>query len=137
MVIDASALLAIVLGEDDGELYVEAIERAIAKHQNLIVPASVLVEAGIVAGMRGQAKSLAALLQRMQPDIEPLTEELAERAVMAFKKYGKGLHKAALNFGDCMSYATAEYCQEPLLFKGNDFKRTPIKAVLKDTRLPS
>jgi ribonuclease VapC len=137
MVIDTSALLAIVLGEDDGELYVEAIERGIEKHQNLTIPASVLVEAGIVADGRGQAKPLAALLGRIQPDIEPLSETIAELAVKAFKKYGKGLHKAALNFGDCMSYATAEYCQEPLLFKGNDFERTPIKAVLMKTRLPS
>jgi ribonuclease VapC len=136
MVIDTSALLAIVLGEDDGELYVEAIERAIEKHENLIIPASVLVEARIVADGRGQAKALAALLGRMQPDIEPLSEEIAERAVMAFKKYGKGLHKAALNFGDCMSYATAEYCQERLLFKGNDFERTPIKAALRKVGRP-
>jgi ribonuclease VapC len=136
MVIDTSALLAIVLGEDDGEQYIEVIERSLDQGRDVRVPASVLVEAGIVADRCGRGKQLAALIERMQPEIEPLTGAIAELAVGVFRKFGKGVHKADLNFGDCMSYATAEFLQEPLLFKGNDFGRTPIKTALKKPRLP-
>jgi ribonuclease VapC len=136
MVIDTSALLAIVLGEEDGEQYIEAIDQNLEQHSDLRVPASVLVEAGIVADRRGRGRQLATLIERMQPEIEPLTEAIAELAVKAFRKFGKGVHKADLNFGDCMSYATAEFLQEPLLFKGNDFGRTTIKPALKKSRLP-
>lgn len=136
MVIDTSALLAIVLGEDDGAQYIEAIERGLERHGDVRVPASVMVEAGIVADRRGNGKELAALIERMRPEIEPLTGAIAKLTVAAFRKFGKGVHKADLNFGDCMSYATAEFLQEPLLFKGNDFSQTPIKAALKKRRLP-
>jgi ribonuclease VapC len=136
MVIDTSALLAIVLGEDDGEQYIEVIKRGLDQHWDVRVPASVLVEAGIVADRRGCGKQLAALIERMQPEVEPLTGAIAELAVRAFRKFGKGVHKADLNFGDCMSYATAEFLQEPLLFKGDDFARTPVKPALKRRRLP-
>ncbi len=136
MVIDTSALLAIVLGEEDSERYIEVIERDLERHGNVIIPASVLVEAGIVAGGRERAKELATLIDRMQPEIEPLTGAIAELAVKAFRKFGKGVHKAELNFGDCMSYATAEFFAEPLLFKGSDFGQTPIKSALRNPRLP-
>jgi ribonuclease VapC len=134
MVIDTSALLAIVLGEEDGEQYIEVIDRNLKQHSDLRVPASVLVEAGIVADRRGRGRQLATLIGRMQPEVEPLTGAIAELAVKAFRKFGKGVHKADLNFGDCMSYATAEFLQEPLLFKGNDFGRTPIRSTFKKPR---
>jgi ribonuclease VapC len=135
MVIDTSALLAIVLGEDDGEQYIDVIERSLEQKRDVRVPASVMVEAGIVAERRGRGKQLAALIERMQPEIEPLTGAIAEVAVTAFRRFGKGVHKADLNFGDCMSYATAEFLREPLLFKGEDFARTPIRSALKKPRL--
>jgi ribonuclease VapC len=136
VVIDSSALLAIVLGEEDGERYIEVIERQLERRGRVTIPASVLVETGIVAGGRGRGKELAMLIDRMQPEVEPLTREIAELAVTAFRKFGRGVHKASLNFGDCMSYATAEFLAEPLLFKGSDFGQTPIKSALRNPRLP-
>jgi ribonuclease VapC len=126
MVIDSSALLAIVFGESDRERYIEAIESA----QDLQVPASVLVEAGIAAERRRYAKQLTALIEGIQPEIVPLTAIIAELSVAAFRKFGKGVHKAELNFGDCMSYATAEYLKTSLLFRGKDFTLTPIRSAL-------
>jgi ribonuclease VapC len=60
----------------------------------------------------------------------PLTEAVANLSIVAFRNFGKGVHKAALNFGDCMSYATSEYLKEPLLYKGRDFSQTPVRSVL-------
>jgi ribonuclease VapC len=131
MVIDSSALLAIVLGEADADLYVEAIGRAIQQHNELHLPASVIVEAGIVAERRNQGKQLAALIEKIQPEVVPLTEIIAYRSLKVFLKFGKGVHKAGLNFGDCMSYATADYLHASLLFKGSDFEKTPIRSALK------
>ena len=131
MVIDSSALLAIVLGEADREQYIEAIDRSLKEHRDLHIPASVLVEAGIATEWRSFGKQFAALIDRIQPEIVPLTAAIAELSVEAFRKYGKGMHKAGLNFGGCMSYATAEYVKAPLLFKGADFERTPLRSALK------
>jgi len=67
------------------------------------------------------------LLSKAQVKIEQVTFEQAEMARSAFRSYGKGRHPAALNFGDCFSYALAKVSEEPLLFKGNDFSKTDIK----------
>ncbi len=60
----------------------------------------------------------------------PLSEEIAKLSVKVFRKFGKGVHEAGLNFGDCMSYATADYLHAPLLFKGSDFEKTPVRKAL-------
>jgi ribonuclease VapC len=130
MVIDSSVLLAIVLGEEDAERYVDALATGFEERKKMALPASVIMEAGIIAGNRGKGKELAALIEKIQANVVPLTEEIAHLSVKVFRKYGKGIHKAALNLGDCMSYATAEYLKEPLLYKGNDFTQTPILKVL-------
>jgi ribonuclease VapC len=130
MVIDSSALLAIVFGEADREQYIEIIECSLGEHRDLRVPASVLVETGIATERRNYRRELAALIDRIQPEIVPLTATIAELSVEAFRKFGKGVHKAGLNFGDCMSYATADFLKAPLLFKGDDFEQTPIRAAL-------
>jgi ribonuclease VapC len=130
MVIDSSALLAISLGEDDAETYIDAIAQGLRRNEEMYVPASVLVEAGIAAARRNQSKQLSALIDKIQPNIVPLTEAIAALSVKVFLKFGKGVHQAGLNFGDCMSYATAENLKEPLLFKGSDFGQTPIRTVL-------
>ena len=135
MVIDSSALLAIVFGEADSEVYSDTISDSLEAHRKLRLPASVLIEVNIAAERRrGQyAKRLAGLIDGMQPEIVSLTAPIARLSVVAFRKFGKGMHKAALNFGDCMSYGTAEYLNEPLLYKGNDFSHTPIRSVLPRT----
>jgi ribonuclease VapC len=132
MVIDSSALLAIVFGESDSDLYANAIETRLESGGPLRLPASVLVEAHIAAESRkGEyGKRLAALIDGIQPDIIPLTVAVANRAIVAFRSFGKGVHKAGLNFGDCMSYATAKDLKEPLLFKGRDFSHTDVRSVL-------
>jgi ribonuclease VapC len=128
MVVDSSALLAIALGEEDAQQYIGAIELAFEKAERVLVPATVVVESGIAAKRRKKGKELAGLLERIQPEIIPLTERLAQLSVSVFREFGKGIHKAGLNFGDCMSYATASYFNSSLLYKGNDFKRTPIRS---------
>jgi ribonuclease VapC len=131
MVIDSSALLAIVLAESDAAVYANAIARALETGSNpLCIPASVVVEAAIVAELRSRGKQLNALIDRMQPEIVPLDHTLAKLAVQTFRKFGRGRHRAALNFGDCLSYATAEHLRLPLLYKGDDFRRTGLLSAL-------
>ena len=131
MVIDSSALLAVVLAEADAQLYIDEIERALTEKRPVYVPASVLVEAGIVADSRNCGTFLDTLLDRLQPEIVPLDRSLADLSRQAFRRFGRGRHPAKLNFGDCMSYATAEYFRVPLLFKGEDFPRTPVASALR------
>jgi ribonuclease VapC len=95
------------------------------------------LEAGIVADVRNRASFLDALLGRLQPEIVPLDRSLAELARHAFRRFGRWRHRAQLNFGDCMSYATAEYLRMPLLFKGEDFRHTSITSALPDPGKPS
>jgi len=132
MVIDSSALLAIIFGEPDARTYANAIFANFEPNRSVRLPASVLVEASIVAESRKghHGQTLALLLDHIQPEIIPLSAPIAQLSVEAFRKFGKGLHKASLNFGDCMSYATAEFFKEPLLYKGNDFALTPVRSVL-------
>ena len=131
MVIDSSSLMAIVLAEPDAYVYAEIIIQAVENQTRLYVPASVLVEAGIAAEQRNSGEILDAWLDRLQPEILPLDRLIAELARQAFRTFGRGRHKAKLNFGDCMSYATARYLGLPLLYKGEDFRHTDIQSVLR------
>ena len=95
------------------------------------ISAATLVEAGIVAerqNPRSGAKDLDLLLERLEIDVIPLTREHAELA--AYRQFGKGLHPAGLNHGDCFSYALSRALGEPLLFIGNDFARTDVEAAV-------
>ena len=133
MVIDSSALLAIVLGESDAGVFIDALGRAFERHTPLYIPASVIVEAGIIADQRSQGDQLDSLMDRIGAEIAPLNERVAELARKAFEKFGRGRHRASLNFGDCMSYATPKYLQLPLLYEGDDFKRTDVEPALART----
>lgn len=132
MVVDSSALLAIIFGEPDAGKYASAISTCFEADEVVRIPASVLVEASIVAESRkgGNAERLAMLIDRIQPEIVPLSAPIAQLSISAFRKFGKGVHRASLNFGDCMSYATADYLIDTLLYKGDDFALTPIRAAL-------
>ena len=130
MVIDSSTLIAIVLGEPDAQIYIDAIDAAFTEERPIYVPASVLVEAGIVADIRNLGPRLDALLDHLQPEIVPLDRSLAALARRTFHRFGRGRHPARLNFGDCLSYATAEFLHLPLLYKGTDFRRTAIASAL-------
>ena len=125
MVLDTSALVAILLKEPESSALVQAIRDAPSRR----LSAATLVEAGMVMlGRYGDAGShdLDALLARSSAEIVPLTAAHAGLAREAFRRFGKGRHPAALNYGDCFSYALAAALGEPLLFVGSDFSQTDI-----------
>jgi ribonuclease VapC len=127
MVIDTSALLAILLGEPEAEDFA----RAIAGDPKRLVSAFSALEAAVVIHARkGPAGSheLDLLLHAMGATIVSLDASQVQLARAAYEEYGKGHHPAALNLGDCCSYALARSSGEPLLFKGNDFSRTDSRA---------
>jgi ribonuclease VapC len=129
MVVDSSALVAILLAEPGFERLREAMITA----ADVIVPAPVLVEAGMVMLSRtgaGGLTDLDDLLERSGARVLPLSERQARTAVAAFGRYGKGRHPAGLNFGDCMAYAVAMAEGVPLLFTGGDFARTDVVVAL-------
>ena len=130
MVVDTSALVAIVLGEDDAEHYLSAI---VASSQGLQVSAVSAAEAAIVVEARqgpSAAADLNLLLERSGAQIATCDMAQVRAAVAAWRRFGKGRHPAALNLGDCFSYALARVTGEPLLYKGNDFSQTDVPAAL-------
>ena len=130
MIVDSSALIAILDAEADAAVYAEALAEADVP----LISAATLIEAGIVMvnrhGPRG-AKKVYALIDEAGIGIEEVTPHQARMAIDAFVAYGKGRkHKAGLNYGDCFVYALAEATGMPLLFKGDDFRQTDLSAVL-------
>jgi len=133
MVIDTSALLAILLDEPERRRFTEAIEAA--DHRALST--ATLVEISIVIEARYGAEGLRdldQLLAAAQIDLVSVDVEQARAARLAFSRFGKGRHPAGLNYGDCFSYALAKVLGTPLLYKGTDFARTDIAAVAGDER---
>lgn len=130
MVIDSSALIAIEMGETEAEAFVEAIAHAINTGERVAVPASVLLEAGLILDTRGMGTSFDQLIESLQPEVIAIDREVAEISRIAYRRFGKGLHPARLNMGDCMSYAVARQLGEELLFKGHDFTQTDIALAL-------
>jgi ribonuclease VapC len=130
MVVDTSALLAILEEEPDAAKYAEALADADAP----LMSAATLIEAGIVMLNRHGPKAvrkLHALIQEAGIEVEAVTPRHAQIAIGAFAIYGKGRqHKAALNYGDCFVYALARTTGLPLLFKGNDFSHTDLSSAL-------
>lgn len=125
MVIDTSALLAILQDEPERRSFIEKIEAADAR----LLSAASLVETSIVIEARHGAEGVKLLdlfLDRAGIEIAPVDDEQAREARLAFSRYGKGRHAAGLNFGDCFAYALATTSGEPLLFKGLDFAATDI-----------
>jgi ribonuclease VapC len=129
MVIDTSALIAILFGEPEAISF----SRAIADESRKLISAFNALETGIVVeAKKGEAggRELDLLLHRAQIEIVAMNAEQAELARTAWRKYGKGNHPAGLNIGDCCAYALAKYSGEPLLFKGNDFSQTDIRPAM-------
>jgi ribonuclease VapC len=128
MVIDSSALIAILTLEPEARRLV----RALTNDPVLLISTATLVETSIVASTRfGDeiVETLELFLAALAVEIVPFTVQQAALARRAHQRYGKGRHPAGLNFGDCFAYALANDRNEPLLFKGNDFARTDIVAV--------
>jgi len=125
MVIDTSALLAMLLNEPEAP----ALARAIARDPRRLVSAFSALEAAVVIENRkGPAggRELDVLVHRAGIEIVSLTPEQGELAREAYRRYGKGRSSAGLNLGDCCAYALSRYSGEPLLFKGDDFARTDV-----------
>ena len=125
MVLDTSALMAILLGEPEAK----ALSQAIARDPKRLVSAfSALETAIVIEAKRGEAGSreLDLLIHKAKIEIVPLNAEQSELARKAWRLYGKGHHPAGLNIGDCCSYSLSKYSGEPLLFKGDDFARTDV-----------
>jgi ribonuclease VapC len=129
MILDTSALAAIFFGEPEAVLYTQLIHGA---DRCLISAASFLELSIVIEGQIGPdaGRQCDAFFRRADIIIEPLTVEQAYLARQAFLDFGKGRHAAGLNFGDCFSYALAKITGEPLLFKGEGFKKTDIASVL-------
>jgi len=127
MIVDTSALIAILFNEEDAEIYAHAIAQA----DTCRMSAATFVEVSIVVEAQTKnngSRQMDAFLRRAGIGIEPVTEEQAHLARQAFTDFGKGRHAASLNFGDCFSYALAKSTAEPLLFKGTDFAKTDLLA---------
>jgi ribonuclease VapC len=129
MILDSSSLVAILAEEPDAELYIQAISRA----PRCRISAGNFIELSIV--IEGQfgvevVQQCDALFRRVGIVIEPVTVEQAHLARQAFHDFGKGRHAAGLNFGDCFAYALAKITGEPLLYKGEDFKKTDLVSAL-------
>lgn len=130
IVVDTSALIAILRREPDADVFL----RCIAEAGGCLVSAVSQLEASLVlagrTGDRSAWRDLDALLRRAAMQVVAHDAALAETARDAFLRYGKGRHPAALNFGDCASYALARSRALPLLFKGDDFRRTDLIAAV-------
>ena len=128
MVIDTSALAAILQREPERRALIEAIESADAR----LMSVATFVEISIVIETRHGAEGLRDLdhfIDRAGIDLVPVDAEHGKLACSAFSRFGKGRHRAGLNFGDCFSYALAILTGEPLLFKGDDFAHTDVTLV--------
>jgi ribonuclease VapC len=126
MVIDTSAVIAILLAEEDAERYTRAIEKAAEPRMS----AASYVEAAVVIDNRGDVlarREFDRFIRRAGIEVVAVDLEQAEIARQAYRDFGKGRHPAGLNFGDCFSYALAKLIDEPLLFKGTDFSLTDAK----------
>jgi ribonuclease VapC len=129
IVVDTSAIMAILNGEPEAAAITDLLSLA----DDLIMAAPTKFELLMVAVGRKEepGRDMAeALLAHFNMVVAPWTDEHARLAADAFLRFGKGRHRAALNFGDCMSYALAKSVDAPLLFKGNDFAETDVKAAL-------
>ena len=127
--IDTSALVAVLFGEADAARFEAAMVRA---DRRLISAATRVELSCVVEGRKGDAGrvDLEAFLKLLDPEIVALTSAQAELAIEAFRRFGKGRHRAGLNIGDCFAYALARHADELLLFKGDDFGHTDIGSAL-------
>ena len=129
MIIDTSVLVAILRAESDATAFLEVIKASLTRR----ISAATYVELGVVIDGPGDpiaSRRLDDFLLRMSIAIEPVTEAQARIARDAYRDFGKGSgHAAGLNFGDCFAYALARELNEPLLFKGDDFRHTDIPFV--------
>jgi ribonuclease VapC len=122
IVLDTSALMAIVLDEPEADAVAGAIQSADA----LSMSAATVAEALIVARRRGVGEEMARLIDGLGADIVPATRMTGSEVADAYDRWGKGAHPAGLNVGDCFAYALARRLGGPLLYLGEHFTRTDV-----------
>jgi ribonuclease VapC len=132
IVVDSSALIAILENESDAPLYAAAIQSA----DRLLISAVNVHETGVVLRVRHGREAVARMWDFLSVgndfEIVPFDENLVHEALAAFDRFGKGLNpKTRLNLADCAAYALAKTMEMPLLFKGNDFSETDLKILTK------
>jgi ribonuclease VapC len=130
VIVDTSAIVALLRGEPDAERFADALARA---HEALISAGTYLETAIVVDANRDPVLSrrLDELLVAARLKVEPVTKEHVDIARQAYRDFGRGSgHPANLNFGDCFGYALARTSDSPLLFKGHDFARTDVQPAL-------
>ncbi|MBZ5604020.1 MAG: type II toxin-antitoxin system VapC family toxin [Acidobacteriia bacterium] len=127
MILDTSALAAIFFGEPEAEHFTKIIHDADSCSISAVnfVELFMVIEGQIGAEAAQQTEMY---FERARIVVEPVSVEQARIARQAFRDYGRGRHKASLNFGDCFAYAMSKVTGEPLLFKGDDFRKTDIIA---------
>jgi len=129
MVVDTSALVAILLREPDANRF----DRSLAEAPVRLMSAVTRVELSfVIEGRKREAgrADVERFLNDVHIEIAAVTPRQAEIAIDAFRRFGRGRHRAALNIGDCFSYALAKAIDHPLLFKGDDFIHTDIRPAL-------
>jgi ribonuclease VapC len=129
MILDTSALIAVLFGEPEADLYIQFIHQA----DRCLISSGSFLELSIVLERQAApeaGRQCEMFFRRAGIIVEPFTVEQAYLARQAFHDFGKGRHAAGLNFGDCFAYALAKVTGEPLLFKGDDFRKTDIVPAL-------
>ena len=124
IVVDTSALVAIVLGEPAAEICMATLEAS----ELVAISAGTLAEALLVAARRNKFSGMQQLIEGIGLEVVDVTEERSRLVADAYRRWGKGFHPASLNFGDCFAYALAAERGCPLLYVGDDFARTDIVA---------
>jgi ribonuclease VapC len=124
--IDTSALMAIVLGEGEAHACINAL----GVEAEVLISAGTVAEALIVAARRNVREQMASLIDGLGFDVVPVTPASARRIAAAYERWGKGMRKAGLNFGDCFAYDIAKDHSCRLLFVGKDFSGTDLESVL-------
>jgi ribonuclease VapC len=124
--VDTSALMAIVLDEREADACIAALEA----EDHLLISAGTVAEALVVSARRHVGEELARLVDGLGFEVVTVTLASARRIAHAYQTWGKGVHPAALNFGDCFAYEVAKERACRLLYVGDDFSRTDIESVL-------
>lgn len=120
--IDTSALMAIVLGEPEADACINVLER----ETRVMISAGTLAETLLVASRRNVAEEVMRLVDGLGFEIATVTAASAQRMAEAYRHWGKDVHPAGLNFGDCFAYELAKEHACPLLFVGEDFAKTDL-----------
>ena len=124
--VDTSALMAIVLNEPEADVCIAALE----SEDDILISAGTVAEALIVAARRNVDMEVASLIDRLGIEVVTVTPSAARRIARAYQQWGKGMHPAGLNFGDCFAYEVAKEHACRLLYVGDDFSKTDIEGVL-------